>query len=200
MTADPRLMTILVASLVGAYLLGSIPFGLLLSRWAGLGDIRAIGSGNIGATNVLRTGRKDIALATVLLDGGKGVAAVLVAGQWGLLFALVAGVAAVVGHCTSPWVGFRGGKGIATGAGVLLAWSWPVGLACVLIWLAAAFLTRRSSAAALLACVAAPVLMLLLESQALALAAALVSLLVIVRHNGNIRRLLAGTEPKIGAK
>ncbi len=193
-------MAVLIAALVGGYLLGSIPFGLLLSRWAGLGDIRAIGSGNIGATNVLRTGRKDVALATVLLDGGKGAVAVLIAGQWGLLYALVAGVAAVVGHCTSPWVGFRGGKGIATGCGVLLAWSWPVGVACLLLWLVAAFLTRRSSAAALLACVAAPVLMLLLESQALALAAALVSLLVIVRHHANIRRLLTGTEPRIGAK
>jgi glycerol-3-phosphate acyltransferase PlsY len=189
-----------LAALVGGYLLGSIPFGLVLSRLAGLGDIRAVGSGNIGATNVLRTGRKDVALATLLLDAGKGAVAVLVASQWGGPYALIAGVASVLGHCTSFWVGFRGGKGVATGLGTVLAWSWIVGGLCCAAWLIGAALTRRSSAAALLAFLAAPVLMLWLESPALALAAALVSLLVIGRHHANIRRLAAGTEPRIGAK
>src|ERR1700761_9106578 len=116
---------VLVALALG-YLLGSIPFGLLLTRMAGLGDIRAVGSGNIGATNVLRTGRKDVAAATLLLDAGKGVAAVLALRHGaGEPAALIAGLAAVIGHCTSPWVGFRGGKGVATGLGVILAWAWP---------------------------------------------------------------------------
>lgn len=187
-------------ALAFGYLLGSIPFGLLLTRLAGLGDIRRVGSGNIGATNVLRTGRKDLAAATVLLDAGKGALAVLVAAQWGVFPALIAGGAAVLGHCTSPWVGFRGGKGIATGFGVILALSWPVGLLCGAVWLAAAFATRRSSVAALAACLAAPVLMHYLDSPALTLTTLLVSLFVIARHHTNIRRLLAGTEPRIGAK
>jgi glycerol-3-phosphate acyltransferase PlsY len=191
--------TALPALLFG-YMLGSIPFGLLLSRLAGLGDIRQVGSGNIGATNVLRTGRKDLAAATVLLDGGKGALAVVVAAQWGVFPALIAGFAAVLGHCTSPWVGFKGGKGVATGFGVLLAWAWFVGLICGGVWLAVAFLTRRSSAAALAACIAAPVLMNWLVSPAYGLGALLVSLLVIVRHHGNIRRLMAGKEPRIGAR
>ncbi len=142
-------MTAAVALLAG-YLLGSVPFGLLLTRMAGLGDIRAVGSGNIGATNVLRTGRKDIAAATLLLDGGKGAVAVLLMAAWGgLLPALLAGVAAVIGHCTSPWVGFKGGKGVATALGVVLAWSWPAGLLCLLVWLAAAFGSKRSSVGSL---------------------------------------------------
>ena len=170
--------TALPALLFG-YLLGSIPFGLVLSRLAGLGDIRKVGSGNIGATNVLRTGRKDIAFATVVLDGGKGAAAVLVAAQWGVFPALIAGFAAVLGHCTSPWVGFKGGKGVATGLGTILAWAWPIGLACCAVWLAAAALTRRSSAAALAAFVAAPPLMDWLVSPAYALASLLISILVI---------------------
>ena len=182
------------------YLLGSVPFGLLLSRLAGLGDIRAVGSGNIGATNVLRTGRKDIAAATLLLDAGKGAVAVLFASQWGWQPSLLAGVAAVVGHCTSPWVGFRGGKGVATGLGILLAWAWPVGVACCAVWLAGALVTKRSSVGSLLAFVAAPILMLAFRSSDLAVAAAVASLVVIIRHHENIRRLLAGTEPKIGAK
>jgi glycerol-3-phosphate acyltransferase PlsY len=200
----PRLLgmiapTALPALLFG-YALGSIPFGLLLSRLAGLGDIRKVGSGNIGATNVLRTGRKDVAAATVLLDGGKGAAAVLVAAQWGVFPALITGFAAVLGHCTSPWVGFKGGKGVATGLGTMLAWSPLVGALCCAVWLATALLTRRSSAAALTAFIAAPIMMNALVSPAYALAALLVSLLILVRHHGNIRRLLAGTEPRIGAR
>jgi len=192
-------MTALLAIVFG-YLLGSIPFGLILSRLAGLGDIRAIGSGNIGATNVLRTGRKDVAAATLVLDAGKGAIAVLFALQWGDLPSLLAGAAAVLGHCTSPWVGFRGGKGIATGFGVIIAIAWPVGVLCAALWLATAFITKRSSAAALLGCAAAPFLMLVFSTPDTALVTGLVSLLIIGRHHTNIRRLFAGTEPKIGAK
>ncbi len=180
-----------------AYLLGSIPFGLLLSRLAGLGDIRAIGSGNIGATNVLRSGRKDVAALTLLLDAAKGAAAVLLFPQ----VAWLAGVAAVLGHCTSPWVGFRGGKGVATGLGVILAWSWPVGLACCAVWLAAALLSRLSSLSALLAIGVSPVLLFAWSSGLEgALAGLAVAAVVFARHHDNIRRLLAGAEPRIGAK
>ena len=192
-------MTALVVLL--AYILGSVPFGLLLTRAAGLGDIRQVGSGNIGATNVLRTGRKDIAALTLLLDAGKGAAAVLLAAQLAdPLLSLLAGVAAVVGHCTSPWVGFKGGKGVATGAGVLLAWSWPAGLLCLVIWIAAAFLSRRSSVGALVALAAAPFLLWAWAGGTAALFGAAVAALCISRHHANITRLLAGTEPRIGAK
>ena len=191
---------IAVAILVGI-LLGSIPFGLLLTRAAGLGDIRKTGSGSIGATNVLRTGRKDIAAATLLLDAGKGALAVfaLALGS-GHDAALVAGAAAVIGHCFSPWIGFKGGKGIATGAGVMLAWSWPAGLISLLIWLAAAFLSKRSSVGALVTLVAAPLLLWAFADGRAALAGLLVSAVGIGRHHANIARLMAGTEPRIGAK
>ena len=191
-------MTLLWAALLG-YALGSIPFGLVLSRLAGLGDIRAIGSGNIGATNVLRTGRKDVAAATLLLDGLKGAVAVAVmqhlAGQGP---ALLAGVAAVLGHCTSPWVGFKGGKGVATGIGVVLAWAWPVGAVVCAVWLIVAIITRLSSAAALAGVGVAPVAMLALRDEWSAAATLAVSLLIAVRHSANIARLRAGTEPRIG--
>ena len=192
-------VAMMVAVAVFGYLLGSIPFGWVLSRAAGLGDIRAIGSGNIGATNVLRTGRKDIAALTLALDAAKGAVAVLVAGtQAGAVWALVAGVAAVVGHCTSVWMRGRGGKGVATGLGVVLAIAWPVGLACCAAWLAVAKLTKLSSAAALAAFTLAPVLMLLWRGSTPALAVAAVCAIVVLRHASNIRRLLAGTEPRIG--
>jgi glycerol-3-phosphate acyltransferase PlsY len=186
-------------ALLGGYLLGSIPFGYLLSRMAGLGDIRGIGSGNIGATNVLRTGRKDVAAATLLLDGGKGALAVL-AGAYlaGPAAGLVAGVAAVAGHCTSVWMRGNGGKGVATGLGMILGTAWPVGIGACAVWLASARLTRRSSAGSLAAFALAPVLMLLWLGTAPALAVGAVSLIVLVRHAGNIRRLLDGTEPRIG--
>ena len=166
---------------------------------AGLGDIRAVGSGNIGATNVLRTGRKDVAAATLLLDGGKGAVAVL-AGAWlgGPAAGLLAGVAAVMGHCTSIWMRGNGGKGVATGLGMILGTAWPVCIGACAVWLAAARLTRLSSASALLAFAAAPLLMLAWAGTAPALAVASVSAIVFVRHAGNIRRLLAGTEPRIG--
>jgi len=190
---------IALLSLLGGYLVGSVPFGFLLSRMAGLGDIRAIGSGNIGATNVLRTGRKDIAALTLLLDGGKGAMAVLVAAHWaGAAAGLLAGVAAVVGHCTSIWMRGQGGKGVATGLGVILGIAWPVGVACCAAWLLAARLTRMSSAGSLIAFLLAPLLTLAWGGPAPALAVAVVSAVVFVRHGGNIRRLLAGTEPRIG--
>jgi glycerol-3-phosphate acyltransferase PlsY len=191
----------LLAALVGGYLLGSIPFGLLLTRAAGLGDIRSVGSGNIGATNVLRTGRRGLAAATVLLDGGNGVAAVLLAGATaGPIAALVAGVGAVLGHLFPVWLGFRGGKGVATGLGVLLAAAWPVGLAACAVWLVLALALRISSAAALGAFAAAPVVGWVLAGRAVALLALAVAALVYARHGANIRRLLAGTEPRIGRR
>ena len=190
---------IIVAALIG-YLLGSIPFGLLLTRVAGLGDLRLVGSGNIGATNVLRTGRRDIAAFTLLLDGGKGAVAALLMARWGETPALLAGVAAVVGHCTSPWVGFKGGKGVATSFGVLLAWCWPAGLLCLLAWLAGAFISKRSSVGALAALAVAPPLLWALAGGVAAMAGLAVASLSIARHHGNIARLLDGTEPRIGAK
>ena len=188
-----------VAVVAFAYLLGSIPFGWLLARAAGLGDIRAIGSGNIGATNVLRTGRKDIAALTLALDAAKGAAAVLAA--WSLAgprWALAAGVVAVAGHCTSIWMRGQGGKGVATGLGVVLATAWPVGLACCAAWLAVAQLSRRSSASSLAAFALAPVLMLAWRNADSALATVAVGAIIFYRHSGNIRRLIAGTEPRIG--
>ncbi|MBR0672019.1 glycerol-3-phosphate 1-O-acyltransferase PlsY [Neoroseomonas soli] len=187
-------------ALVGGYLVGSIPFGLILTRAAGLGDIRAIGSGNIGATNVLRTGNRKLAAATLLLDGLKGVAAVLLARAFLGEQDLVAGTAAVLGHTLPVWLGFKGGKGVATGLGVYLGAMWPVGLACCAVWLVAAKVTRISSAGALAALAAAPLLALLLADAEHALLALLVGLLVFWRHEANIRRLIAGTEPRIGQK
>ncbi len=191
----------LIAALVGGYLLGSIPFGLLLTRAAGLGDIRQVGSGNIGATNVLRTGRRALAAATLLLDGGKGAAAVLLAGvAAGGDAALLAGFGAVLGHLFPVWLGFRGGKGIATGLGVLIAAAWPVGLAACAAWLAVAATLRMSSAASLGAFAAAPFLGWGLAGPHVALLALAVAVLVYARHGANIRRLLAGTEPRIGRR
>ena len=195
----------LLGWLVFGYLCGSVPFGLLLTRAAGLGDIRAIGSGNIGATNVLRTGNKKVAVATLLFDGAKGAVAMLLAGwiagtvaaPW---TALAAGLGAVLGHLFPVWLGFRGGKGVATGLGVILAAAWPVGLVSCAAWLAGARLARISSVGALLAFAAAPLAALALGNRPVAALAALVAVLVFARHASNIRRLLAGTEPRIGKK
>jgi acyl phosphate:glycerol-3-phosphate acyltransferase len=188
-------------ALVIGLVLGSIPFGLLVTRAAGLGDIRAIGSGNIGATNVLRTGRKGLAAATLLLDGGKGIVAVMVAGAWlGSDAGWVAALGAVLGHCHSLWLKGKGGKGVATGLGVLLAAMWPVGIACCVIWLVMARLVRISSVAALTALAAAPVLIYLAGDLFGALIMLLIAIQIAVRHRENIARLLAGTEPRIGAK
>ena len=185
-------------ALLGGYLIGSIPFGLLLTKAAGLGDIRQVGSGNIGATNVLRTGRKGLAAATLILDGLKGAVAVLLARYFLGDQDLVVGTAAVLGHLFPVWLGFRGGKGVATGLGVLLAAAWPVGLACCALWLVAAKLLKMSSAAALAAFATAPLFALVLSSADHALMALLIAILVFWRHEANIRRLLAGTEPRIG--
>ena len=185
-------------ALLGGYLIGSIPFGLLLTKAAGLGDIRQVGSGNIGATNVLRTGRKGLAAATLILDGLKGAVAILLARYFLGNQDLVVGTAAVLGHLFPVWLGFRGGKGVATGLGVLLAAAWPVGLACCGVWLVAAKLLKMSSAAALTAFAAAPLFALVLSSADHALMALLIAILVFWRHEANIRRLLAGTEPRIG--
>jgi glycerol-3-phosphate acyltransferase PlsY len=192
------MLTILVCLL--GYLLGSIPFGLVLTRTAGLGDIRGIGSGNIGATNVLRTGRKGLAAATLILDGLKGAAAVLIAQAmlWNQDTALFAGLAAVLGHLFPIWLGFKGGKGAATGLGVLIAASWPVGVAACAAWLLVAGAARFSSLATLAAFAVAPFVALVLEEYSVVKLAFTIAVLVFVRHQANIRRLLAGTEPRIG--
>jgi glycerol-3-phosphate acyltransferase PlsY len=193
-------MSLALAALLG-FALGSIPFGLVLTKAAGLGDVRKIGSGNIGATNVLRTGRRDLAAATLLLDGGKGTAAVLLAGWWfGPLAVPVAGVAAVVGHMVSPWLGFAGGKGVATGLGALIGAAWPVGLAACATWLLVAAIARISSLSALVAFALSPLYALAFADRGIVAAAVAIAALVYLRHAGNIRRLLAGTEPRIGER
>jgi len=197
----------LLIALVGGYLLGSVPFGLVLTRLAGLGDIRNIGSGNIGATNVLRTGRKGLAAATLILDGAKGAVAVLIAGAWGQDVALAAGYGAILGHLFPVWLNFKGGKGVATTLGTLLAVSWPVGIAACLTWLIVAAVFRYSSLSALLAVALAPLYAWLLPTlwpghggTPVAIFAAVLAVLVWYKHESNIRRLLNGEEPKIGKR
>ena len=182
-------------------LCGSVPFGLLLTRMAGLGDIRAIGSGNIGATNVLRTGRRGLAAATLLLDAAKGAAAVqLAALLFGTAWMPLAAISAVIGHCYTPWLAFKGGKGVATGLGVLLALDWRVGTAACATWLLVALTTRLSSAGALSAFLIAPAAAWYLLPPFWWVAPAALAALVWARHEQNIRRILAGTEPRIGKK
>ncbi|MGQ0663261.1 MAG: glycerol-3-phosphate 1-O-acyltransferase PlsY [Pseudomonadota bacterium] len=189
------------AALVGGYLVGSIPFGLVLTWLAGLGDLRKVGSGNIGATNVLRTGRKGLAALTLFLDGAKGAAAALLGAGWGPDAAIIAGLGAVLGHLFPVWLGFRGGKGVATTLGVLLATAPAVGLAACATWVVTAALFRFSSFAALAALALAPYYAWLIRGdlQLVQFFAAL-AILVWVKHYANIRRLLTGTEPKIGAE
>ena len=183
------------------YLLGSVPFGVLLTRALGLGDLRRIGSGNIGATNVLRTGNKAAAAATLLLDGGKGAAAVLLArAVAGEDAAQLAGLAAFLGHCYPVWLGFRGGKGVATFLGLALALAWPVGVACCLTWLATAAIGRVSSLAALVAAASAAPWALILGLGEIAVLGVALAVVVFWRHRANIARLRAGTEPRIGQK
>ena len=193
------LALILTAAL--GYLLGSIPFGILVTRGMGLGDLRHIGSGNIGATNVLRTGHKGAALATLLLDGGKGAAAVLLArAASGEDAAQIAGFAAFLGHLYPVWLGFRGGKGVATFLGILLALAWPVGAAACLTWFATAVISRISSLSALVAAALAAVWAALLGHGGIVWLTVVLATLVFWRHRANIERLKAGTEPKIGTK
>jgi acyl phosphate:glycerol-3-phosphate acyltransferase len=187
------------AALIFGYLCGSIPFGLILTRLAGTQDIRSVGSGNIGATNVLRTGRKGLAVATLIGDALKSTAAVLVIQHfWGPEPAMIAGLGAFLGHLFPVWLGFKGGKGVATYIGVLLGLAWPIALAFCLAWLAAAALTRYSSLAALIASAAAPVLLWITGATAQALLFALLSVLLWIMHRGNIVRLWQGTESRIG--
>ena len=189
-------MSFVLLALTG-YLLGSIPFGLILTRAAGLGDVRKIGSGNIGATNVLRTGRKGLAAATLLLDALKGVLAVLLAHHEGRWVAMDAALFAVIGHLYPVWLRFKGGKGVAVGLGVLLAAAFPVGLAACLIWLGMAVWRKYSSLAALTAFAAAPVVALLLGDWRVTLLGIAVAALIFHKHRANIERLRAGTEPRI---
>ena len=188
----------LYAAFLAAYLLGSVPFGLLLTRLAGAGDLRQVGSGNIGATNVLRTGRKGLAALTLLLDAGKGAAAVAIAGHWfGPSMAVFAALGVVVGHIAPVWLRFRGGRGVATAFGVLFVFAWPVGIAAAVVWLAAAALFRYSSLAAILAIGSSPAWAWALVGAAEAEVTGLIAIAVIARHAGNIRRLLKGEESRI---
>ena len=193
-------LLLILASVLG-YLLGSVPFGIVITRALGLGDLRAIGSGNIGATNVLRTGHKGAALATLVLDAGKGAIAVLIARfALGEDAAQVAGGMAFLGHLFPVWLGFKGGKGVATFLGTLLALAWPVGIAACLTWAATAAVSRISSLSALVATASAPVWLVVLGQPQMAALALGLAALVWVRHSANIARLRAGTEPKIGKK
>jgi glycerol-3-phosphate acyltransferase PlsY len=190
-----------VAAFVVGYLLGSIPFGLVLTRLAGLGDIRNIGSGNIGATNVLRTGNKSLAAATLLLDAAKGALAVLVAWSVAPELALWAGAGALIGHLFPAWIGFKGGKGVATYLGVLAALAWPAGIFFAVVWLVTALATRYSSASALLASLLTPLFLFFTGgNSAIAWLFVVLTILLWWRHAQNIRRLMAGSETRIGQK
>ncbi|MBL9054351.1 MAG: glycerol-3-phosphate 1-O-acyltransferase PlsY [Tabrizicola sp.] len=197
-TTDP---TLLIVTAALAYLLGSVPFGILITRFLGLGDLRQIGSGNIGATNVLRTGHKGAALSTLAFDAAKGAVAVLVAG-WllGEDAAQLAGLCAFLGHLFPVWLKFKGGKGVATFLGILLALSWQVGLAACATWLVTALVTRMSSLAALMAAASTAMWMLLFAEGRFLLLALVMTILIYVRHAENLKRIKAGTEPKIGAR
>ena len=187
-----------LAFVVG-YFLGAIPFGLVLTRLAGLGDLRQIGSGNIGATNVLRAGRKDLAAATLMLDAAKGTLAVWLGGLYGPDMAVIAGCGAFFGHLFPVWLRFKGGKGVATFFGILLGLAWPVGLAVLSLWLATALLFRISSLAGLTAAVSAPILAWFWATPQIVEFSLFMAALIAMRHAANIRRLLQGTEPRIGS-
>lgn len=192
---------LLILWAVIGYLLGSIPSGMILARVLGLGNLREIGSGNIGATNVLRTGSKGAAAATLLLDAAKGAAAILLARCLaGDDAAQLAGLMAFLGHCFPVWLGFRGGKGVATFLGLMLALAWPVGLLCCAAWLATALVMRISSLAALVAAVSAPLWMGILSYSQMLVLGGVLALLILWRHSENIARMRAGEEPKIGQK
>jgi glycerol-3-phosphate acyltransferase PlsY len=182
------------------YALGSVPFGLILTRLTGAGDLRAIGSGNIGATNVLRTGRKGLAAATLLFDMGKGLLAVLLAWRFWSEAVGFAALGAVIGHCFPVWLNFRGGKGVATLMGVALGLAWPIGLAYAAAWLAMLAATRISSLGGMSAAVIAPIAALVLGYTAFVPVLIALAALVLFLHRANIARLRAGTEPKVGSK
>ena len=193
-------MEALYAALLG-YLIGSIPFGLLLTKAAGMGDVRSIGSGNIGATNVLRTGNKGLAVATLALDLVKGLAPVVIAGQiWGEIAMAFAAGAAVLGHCFPVWLGFKGGKGVATNAGVSFGLAWPVGLAYALVWLSVLAIFRVSSLAGMAAVIAAAAAAPLFGYPQFFPVLAAIALVIIYLHRANIARLMKGDEPKVGGK
>ncbi len=197
--ADWNGALLLAAAFALGYLLGSIPFGLILGKLAGLGDVRAVGSGNIGATNVLRAGGKGLAALTLLLDAAKGTAAVLIAARFGGdLGAMAAGLGAFLGHLYPVWLGFRGGKGVATYIGVMLGLYWPAALFFCAVWLLVALVTRYSSLAALAAAAATPALLAVLGYWTLAALALVFTVLLIVRHRSNIERLIGREETRIG--
>lgn len=190
-----------LGALLFGYLLGSIPFGLIFTRLAGAGDVRKIGSGSTGATNVLRTGNKWAAAATLLCDAGKGAAAVvIVRALYGSDMAVFAGFGALIGHIYPVWLGFKGGKGVATAAGILLAVYWPVGLVLLAIWLAMLVISRISSLSAMTVCIAGPVAMILFHQPLYATLALIMALIIIFAHRQNIARLLKGEEPRIGTR
>ena len=191
-------METLFAAVLG-FLLGSIPFGLLLTRAAGLGDVRDIGSGSIGATNVLRTGNKGLAAATVLLDAAKGAVPVLLAAHFWPGTEGVAAVAAVAGHCFTPWLNFKGGKGFATAAGVLLALAWPVMLICAAVWAATLAVSRISSVSSMTTVIAAPLIAWAMGYPQVVAPLIAIALIVIIQHRANIGRLMRGEEPKVGS-
>ena len=194
-------MTQLGVWAVVGYLLGSIPFGILIARVMGLGNLRSIGSGNIGATNVLRTGNKKAAFLTLVFDGGKGAVAVLIAQRFANADAVqIAAFAAFLGHCFPVWLGFKGGKGVATFLGVLLALVWPIGIACCATWLAVALVLRISSLSALVAAASSIVWAVVFGVPQFVLLFAALACLIFYRHSANIARLIAGTEPRIGQK
>ena len=198
--ADLEIILLYFSASLGGYIVGSVPSGLIFTHLAGMGDVRNIGSGNIGATNVLRAGNKSVAAATLLADMGKGAAAVLAFGMLGTTAGLVAGLGAVLGHNFPVWLRFAGGKGVATTLGVMFAASWPVGLLACLTWLATAALFRISSLASMIALIASPVYMYWLETGHHTALAIILAVLGLIRHHANIRRLLKGEETKIGKK
>ena len=187
-----------IYALLLGYALGSIPFGLILTRLFGAGDLRAIGSGSIGATNVLRTGRKGLAMGTLLLDAGKGALAVWLTTQWWPLAAPIAAFGAIVGHCFPVWLRFKGGKGVATALGIALALAWPVALVCALVWLVVFMVSRISSLGGIAATLAGPLAAWALNYPELILALSGIAAVVLWRHRANIARLRAGTEPRVG--
>lgn len=192
-------MELFLAALAG-FVCGSIPFGLILTRAAGLGDVRNIGSGSIGATNVLRTGNKGLAAATVLLDAAKGALPVLAAGYFLPVSEAIVAVAAVAGHCFTPWLAFKGGKGFATAAGVLAALAWPAMLVCAAIWAAVLYLSRISSVSSMVTVIAAPLVAWGLDYPQAIVPLIAIAAIVIVQHRANIGRLLRGEEPRVGAR